>query len=251
MAEIPRVYVDRFTDALNRLSQDMRKRLADELAAIDMSQDVATVRNQVIEVMQTYCGGASDVSATLAAEFYDGLREIEIGERLGAIADSGRKVAATDGAVRAFAQKLVDGKPDEFRELCLERLDYEIKIAAERAVLINGARDSKRPRFARVPTGTETCDFCLMLASRGFVYRSKDSASHSHANCDCRIVPSWKANKVEGYDPKAIYKRWQEAIDAEAKERAERNGTPIAEERQKIMDRYKRAADNARVRRKS
>lgn len=251
MAEIPRVYVDNFTAALNKLSQKTREKLAEALASIDMSQDVATVREQVIDVMQAYCGGATDTAAMLAAEFYDGLREFEIGERYGALAESGRKLAATDGAVRAFAQKLVDGKPDEFRELCLERLDYEIKVAAERAVLINGARDRKRPRFARVPTGAETCDFCLMLASRGFVYRSADSATHSHANCDCRIVPSWKANKVEGYDPKALYKRWQEAIDTEAKERAERNGTTVAEERQRIMDRYKRAASNARARRKA
>ena len=180
---IPRRYVNNFTKALNAVSEDMRRRLADELAAIDMSQDVATVRQRVVEVMQAYCGGATDVAATLAAEFYDGLREIELGERMGALADSGRDPAATDGAVRAFAQKLVDGRPDEFRELCLERLDYEMKVAAERCVLANGARDRRRPKFARVPTGAETCDFCLMLASRGFVYRSADSASHSHANC--------------------------------------------------------------------
>ena len=180
---IPRRYVNNFTKALNAVSEDMRRRLADELAAIDMGQDVATVRQQVVEVMQAYCGGATDVAATLAAEFYDGLREFELGERMGAFADSGRDPAATDGAVHAFAQKLVDGKPDEFRELCLERLDYEMKVAAERCVLTNGARDRRRPKFARVPTGNETCDFCLMLASRGFVYRSADSASHSHANC--------------------------------------------------------------------
>ena len=247
---IPRRYVNNFTKALNAVSEDMRRRLADELAAIDMGQDVATVRQQVVEVMQAYCGGATDVAATLAAEFYDGLREFELGERMGALADSGRDPAATDGAVRAFAQKLVDGKPDEFRELCLERLDYEMKVAAERCVLTNGARDRRRPKFARVPTGNETCDFCLMLASRGFVYRSADSASHSHANCDCRIVPSWRSDEVEGYDPSALYDQWQGQVDAMARERADRDGTSFAEERRAIMDRYARAASNARQRRR-
>lgn len=247
---IPRRYVNNFTKALNAISEDMRRRLADELAAIDMTQDVATVRQQVIDIMQVYCGGATDMAAVLAAEFYDGLRKLEIGEGMGAIADSGRNPDATDGAVRAFAQKLVDGKPDEFRELCLERLDYEVKTAAERTVLINGGRDRRRPRFARVPTGNETCDFCLMLASRGFVYRSADSATHTHANCDCRIVPSWDSNEVEGYDPSAIYGRWQEQVDEMARERAERRGTSFEEERGEIMARYARAASNARQRRR-
>ena len=245
---IPRRYVDGFTKALNAVSEDMRRRLADELAAIDMTRPVAEVRQQVVDIMQAYCGGASDMAAVLAAEFYDGLRSYELGEPMGALAVSGRKPEATEGAVRAFAQKLVDGKPDEFRELCIERLDYEVKTAAERAVLINGARDRRRPRFARVSTGNETCDLCLMLASCGFVYRSADSATHTHANCDCRVTPSWNANEVEGYDPKAIYDRWQGQVDQMARERADRKGTSFEDELQAIMDRYRRASENARQR---
>lgn len=248
MAEIPRVYVDRFTDALNRLSRETREKLADALASIDMSQDVATVREQVIEVMQTYCGGATDLVAMLAAEFYSGLRELEIGEASVPLAISGRVPEATSESVRAFAQKLVDGEPEQFVNLCLERMDYEMRVAASNTVLENGRRDTRRPKYARVPTGAETCDFCLMLASRGYVYASQVGASHAHAGCDCRVVPSWGKATVQGYDPQAVYKRWQEAIDAEAKERAEGNGTTEAEERQKIMDAYERSAANAKKR---
>lgn len=250
MAEIPRSCVDGFTRAINRVSESARKGLADALAAIDMSQDVATVREQVIAAMQVWCGGATDQAALLAAAFYDGLRELELGAPMGAVASSGRNPDATDGAVRAFAEKLVDGKPDEFVTLCLERLDYETKVAANEAVLINGHRDSRRPRYARVPDGAETCDFCLMLASRGFVYESEAAASHAHSGCDCRTVPSWGARGVEGYDPKAIYGRWQDAIDAKAKERAERNGTTEADERKKILAAYERSASNAKKRNK-
>jgi hypothetical protein len=250
MAEIPRFYVDGFTRALNRVSESARKGLADALASIDMTQDVATVREQVIAVMQVWCGGATDQAAVLAASFYDGLREFELGERMGAVADSGRDPDATDGAVRAFAQKLVDGGPDEFIRLCLERLDYEMKVAANEAVLANGRRDRVRPRYARVPDGAETCDFCLMLASRGFVYQSEAAASHAHSGCDCRTVPSWRSRKVEGYDTRALHDRWQEAIDAKARERAERNGTTEADERRKIMEAYERAASNAKRRRR-
>lgn len=248
---IPREYIDNFTAALNKLSRDMRKRLADALASIDMEQDVATVRDQVIEAMQTYCGGATDTVAILAAEFYSGMRELEVGEASIPLAISGRIPEATSESVRAFAQKLVDGEPDKFVSLCLERMDYEMRVAASNTVLENGRRDRRKPRYARVPTGAETCDFCLMLASRGYVYESGVGASHTHEGCDCRVVPSWGGSSVEGYDPDAIYERWQDAIDAKAKERAERNGTTEAEERQKIMDGYKRSAANARSRSKS
>ena len=248
MAAIPRAYVDDFTRAINRISERARAGLADVLASIDMAQPVEDVRNQVIAAMQVWCGGATDLTAQLAAEFYDGLREYELGQRMGAVASSGRKPAATDGAVRAFAEKLVEGKPDEFVTLCLERLDYEVKVAANNTVLNNGRRDSRRPRYARVPDGSDTCDFCLMLASRGFVYRDAVAASHAHANCDCRTVPSWKAYTVQGYDLQAIYERWQAQVDAMAAERAERNGTTEAEERKKIIATYERAASNAKKR---
>jgi hypothetical protein len=243
---IPRSYIDGFTRAINAISERTRKQLAAELAAIDMTQDVATVRNEVIRIMQTYCGGSTDLVAQLAAEFYDRLRELELGVPMGALALSGRVPEATEESVRAFAQKLVDGKPEQFVTLCLERLDYECKVAASQTVLNNGNRDRVKPRYARVPTGSETCDFCLMLASRGFVYRTEVAASHAHSGCDCRVVPSWKANEVEGYDPAAIFDRWQDAIDAKAAQRAERNGTDEADERKRIMEAYERSATNAR-----
>lgn len=248
MAQVPREYVDRFTSALNRVSQASRERLADELASIDLFGDVAEVRARVVAVMQALCGGATDMAATLAAEFYDGLRELAIGERMGALATSGRVPAATEGAVRAFAQALVDGDQQAFADRCLERLDYEVKVAAATAVLENGRRDPAKPRFARVPSGSETCDFCLMLASRGFVYRNEVAASHAHANCDCRIVPSWRSSTVEGYDPRAIYDRWQARVDEIAEERAERNGTSVADERKAVMESYARASSAARHR---
>jgi hypothetical protein len=250
MDAIPRAYVDNLTRALNGVSAQCCEGLRKVLMRIDMTQDVAAVREQVLAAMRIWCGGATDQAAVLAAEFYDGLRELELGTRMGAVASSGRVDEATEGAVRAFAQKLVDGKPDQFVALCLDRLDYELKVAASQTVPNNARRDPVRPRFARVPTGAETCDFCLMLASRGFVYETEAAASHAHAGCDCRTVPSWRAHKVEGYDTEELKRRWQDAVDAKATERAERNGTTEAEERAAIMAAYERSAANAKKRNK-
>lgn len=72
---IPREYVENYTKALNAVSEQSRAGLRAALEAIDYNQDVATIREQVDAIMQTWCGGATDMAATLAAEFYDGLRE--------------------------------------------------------------------------------------------------------------------------------------------------------------------------------
>lgn len=204
MTEIPRSVIDAFTDQLNMISERHRTGLAEALAKIDMDADVATVRDQVARAMQVWCGGASDMSAMVAAEFYDGLRELCVGEPMGALVDGGRVPEATEGAVRAFVQDLVEGKAKEvFVDKCLDRLDYEVKRAAAECVVRNAERDPKRVRYARVPSGGETCPFCAMLASRGFVYHSEELASHAHAGCRCRVVPGWDGadSRVEGYDP--------------------------------------------------
>ena len=65
-------------------------------------------------------------------------------------------------------------------------------------------------RYARVPSGT-ACAFCLMLASRGFVYLSKISAGkdkgHYHNHCNCAVVAGNLKMKVGGYDPDGLNER--------------------------------------------
>lgn len=211
--QIPRRWVEAYSRNLNQLSERGRAELARRLSKVDWSQDVATVREQVVAVMQTCCGASSTMAARLAADFYDGLRdEFGVEDGFRAAVDGGYEPEATEGAVRAFALDLVDGKPVEtFVGKCADRLDREVRLSANRCVESNARRDPKRPRWARVPTGAETCEFCIMLASRGFVYHGEDLASHAHAHCDCRVVPSWDKAKseVEGYDPDLYLDMWQ------------------------------------------
>ena len=78
-------------------------------------------------------------------------------------------------------------------------------------------------RFARILTGLENCTFCTMLASRGFVYTTYDSAyqlGRRHRNCDCTVISGPAGAEIEGYDKDAIYDRWQafEEIDRKTHE---------------------------------
>lgn len=77
--------------------------------------------------------------------------------------------------------------------------------------------------WARVPSGAESCPFCVMLASRGAVYQSKETAAafkhetkQGHNACDCRIVPVWNKNHWEGKEQaNALYEKWLEVANRE------------------------------------
>ena len=81
--------------------------------------------------------------------------------------------------------------------------------------LRNALRDGAK--FAWVPHGTETCAFCITLASRGWQNISKKAlknghAEHIHANCQCEYAISFDANpSVGGYDPDYYYKIYADA----------------------------------------
>lgn len=214
--EIPREYIDNFTKVINLASSDAQSRLVKALESVSVD-DIAVARNEIIAIMDTLLGPYTDNVAAISAEFFDGLRAwYGISDGFAAEAISNRDPEATAGAVRAFMETQVEGEPfSALQALLTERVDYEMKRAANECVAYNCKRDPKKPKWARVPSGIDTCEFCIMLASRGFTYQSDEVASHAHANCDCRIVPSWdKGNPaVQGYDPDKYYDMWKHPED--------------------------------------
>lgn len=90
--------------------------------------------------------------------------------------------------------------------------------------------------WARVPTGNETCAFCLVMCSRGAVYRDAKSAGSRvdseealrlqraglftpedhmtqwHTGCDCKVVPVWDLDDWPGMErADALYRMWSKA----------------------------------------
>lgn len=90
--------------------------------------------------------------------------------------------------------------------------------------------DQKVRGWARVPTGDETCAWCLMLCSRGPVYRDAQKAGAAtghyasldayesgvgvemnewHPGCDCKVVPVFDDKNWEGRDAyTSMYAEW-------------------------------------------
>ena len=226
MAVISRSYVDALTRSLNTLSEATQAVVRAQLAAIEYI-DIADLRNQVIAILEPLLSTATDMAAGYAAQTYDSIREASVGSAANAIARSGRIPEATERAIRAMVAEVDKSGYEAFTRSVEARCDYEIKKAAGESTLYNAERDPRKPKWARVPTGAETCTFCLMLASRGFVYRSKESAgalNHWHPHCDCRIVPGFEGVEIEGYDPDELYRQWRET--EENKDRAKNKELP-------------------------
>ncbi|MBT1181172.1 hypothetical protein JS531_04130 [Bifidobacterium sp. CP2] len=67
-------------------------------------------------------------------------------------------------------------------------------------------------RYARIPNGP-TCGFCIMLASRGYVYLSAAAAGADtewHNGCNCEVSVSWDGGKphIEGCDYEDLERRY-------------------------------------------
>lgn len=245
MATVPRAWIDGYADSLKMVSDEMRRRLADALGQVDYTMPVAYVRERLIAIMQAHVYESRAMASQLAAEFYDGLRERQVGERMGAVAYDGYDPVRVERRVRSAVKPLAKVQ-DEFRwaddvahdeeyqremtriaarKLCRDLADYQgysIKQAAGSTVFRNGGRDGRRVKFARVPRGSKSypngCPFCQMLASRGFVYRSKLTAGgidpdHYHSDCQCMVVPGWEGASVEGYDPRDYDEGYQAYLD--------------------------------------
>ena len=94
--------------------------------------------------------------------------------------------------------------------LLAEDVGCEVYHHANRTTKHNAVKNGVRS--APVPFGN-SCAFCLMLSTRGFVYLSWTSAGedkgHYHAHCRCKIVTDKKGAEIKGYDPEGLNYRIQ------------------------------------------
>lgn len=179
---------------------------------------VAEKREAAKLIMEGFVQSYDDVAAEFAAQWYDHRAE-QGGARLEqAITTTTYKPESVDAVARYQAKKLAKGGDAAFAKACGEFARDDAFRSLNETIIANVGRDKdKGVRFARVPTGFETCTFCLMLASRGAVYHTRKSAGefkHFHRRCDCKIVPGFgddpDAELVEGVRPKELYERYKQ-----------------------------------------
>lgn len=223
MQRIPYTYVKKFSESLETVTEQAKVKLRAALMGVDMS-DPEAARAQIADIMEMIVGASDAMASSMAAGFYDGIREFQLGERLGAFADSGRDPDSTKNATYGITHRLTTAENPDIslvEGLLTQRIGYEIKRSAGNTMYRNGQRDPNKPKFARIPVGGDSCEFCRMLASRGFAYNSEKSAGkhdsdHYHDGCRCEVVSSWEKDpRIAGMTEEEYNARaWGEHRDA-------------------------------------
>lgn len=200
-----------FRSALAAVSQLSTEQLADFLASVDLHSGLAA-RDALLEIVPALTTQGGEVAALVAAEYYDELRAAEgiPGGYRATLADP-TPIEQVEARVRFGASHLFTDTPELIVPFLYGIVDQYVKQPGRDTLVQSAAQDPRRPRWARVPSGRETCDWCVMLASRGFIYLSEDTARRSeltkfHPSCDCALVVDWSNDpRLEGYDPGYYY----------------------------------------------
>lgn len=199
--------------SVNRLAQANQ---AAFFSTLDLTNPVV-VRDVLLEYVPQLVATFAPVAATVAATWYEGARRQQIAADFTALVIDPTNEAQVASTVRYAAGHLFGPTPTAALGVLGGAVQRYVTGAARATITQNTARDPAKPRYARVPVG-KTCAWCTLLASRGFVYASEESAgwlAHFHDNDDCQIIPDWSDDpRVAGYEPAHLYDLYRSARDA-------------------------------------
>lgn len=173
---------------------------------------VAEKREAAKVIMDGFVQAYDEEAARFAADWYDYRAELG-GARLDqALTMTTYSPESVDDVARYQAKKLAKKGDAAFAKACGEYARNDLFRSLNETIIANVGRDRKKgARFARVPTGTETCTFCLTLASRGAVYHTRKTAGEFrrfHRGCDCKVIVGFEddpdAELVEGVRPEEL-----------------------------------------------
>ncbi|CAH0233764.1 hypothetical protein SRABI26_02719 [Arthrobacter sp. Bi26] len=210
--------LERFRAANAGLSKLVIAELEGFFYALDLSKPEA-VRDALIEFVPLLVGEYGPVAADLAVDWYEEQRAAA--GALGRFQVKPAQLILPAGdiekAVRYSAGHLFTPDPAQTLSTLSVNVDKLVKQHGRDTMSRNAEREGVR--WARVPSGSKTCAFCLTLASRDVVYLTEKSALRRssdgkkyHGFCDC--VPTRIASiddYPDGYDPDGMYQMYQDA----------------------------------------
>lgn len=223
---IPREQFDAYNRAVANLSDGAQREIESGIWAWLQTDEgraasVAECREYAKGVMSGVIQRYDEAAGSLAADWYDKQAADNHVKLPAAITAAVYDPDTVDETARYQARKLEKGDLRGFAKYCGELGRNDVLRSLNETIIANVGRDRKvGVRFARVPTGAETCTFCIMLASRGAVYHTRKTAGefrHFHRRCDCKVVPGFEddpdAELVEGVRPdelRDLYKQFRE-----------------------------------------
>lgn len=234
MARVTREQVTEYQTIAQRIENAATDEMRELLGTVDLT-DETTWPDVIDYIVQTF-GHYGNLSADLGSQWYQRCRDIETDGKTnytatphfdsnlyGRITNEAKEIleAAKSGEATAdeVAEKLTASVGNYVakcnRDSVRENLNREneapatsgrrsptrTEIQAQKGYRSKARRMRERVKFMRVPRADCHCAFCITMASRGAVYRTRETAgggdpvNRYHRDCRCSIVP------VEGDDP--------------------------------------------------
>ena len=203
---IPIDVLNRYAAILKNL--ELSSRDAVTKATSKLGVDKKAHARAMVAIMTPY----TDASAMVTSRVYKGIAE-NAGKSVKVTSYNSISADDIESAVYSIMNGATPANMDKRLNMLANWASYAIRKAAGDNMFANGGPET---RYMRLPMGSETCEFCIMLASRGAVYRSRETAgylNHYHANCDCLVVPVIDGNYPEGYDQQVWLDKYQQLID--------------------------------------
>lgn len=144
------------------------------------------------DLVQTY----GDMGATLAADFYDELREESpavsraYSARLGDAAKIDQVRASTRWAMGPLFGRSDNPGPAQAITNLAGSTKRLVLVSSRSTVRVNVAEDPDAIGWRRVGDG-DSCPFCRMLIGRGEVYSAETARFGAHDRCGCQAEPAW------------------------------------------------------------
>lgn len=210
-----RALVDEYRQLNDDIVSLAQRDLDGFIARLDLT-DVAASRDALIEFTEALVDTYGRPAALVAATFYDDLRAASPNAtgRYQAVLADGPSRDAIEGTVRWAV-----GEPSP-RDALSGALQRYVSESGRNTIALNSGRDPSPGGWARVPGYSKSgnCEFCLMLASRGPVYRSAATAGEGndwHDHCNCTPTQIWDGDDLpDGYDPDTLYEEYRERQSA-------------------------------------
>jgi hypothetical protein len=208
-----------FEQANNGIADLIERDLLDFLGALDFGRPEA-VQPALFEFVPALVSQYGDVAASVAADWYDELRASEgvpggFRAPLAPLIPAEQVNARLGYATRSSGPLWLGDSATLNGFLSLMANEYALQPGRD---TVMQAAHKDKAAYARIPE-PGACKFCLMLASRGFVY-SKSTAGQTkkfHGKCRCNVLPTWDETRARvefGYDPDALYDLYRASVDA-------------------------------------
>lgn len=200
--------IEQYRSASQKLVSLGQSQIRDLLSSFSPRSNPEAVRDALLWYFPDFMTTFGDTAAVLGADFYDMVRDLP--PSAGSVATvfaQPAKVKQSEGVVRWAVGSLFVGEWDSFESNLLGSAQRLIMQPSRETIDLLSQRDARTGRVAAVgwkrevhperARSGESCDFCLMLAGRGPVYRSGSSAGSSdaggaaewHDGCNCVATP--------------------------------------------------------------